>query len=106
MSISSKIERLKKALSTEEDPDILLSGRAILSGMLNFKLGLKTPQAKQRFIDFCKSCEHNVEDPVEDMREVDKQIPDLSGKMCDYCGGCVLSYKIRQTIKPCDKWKT
>ena len=104
MSIFDKINRLKEALKTEADPDLIRSGKAILTGMTYFKLGANLKLAKQRYQDHCKDCKYNVIDPVEDMREQDKQIPGISGKMCSHCGGCVLAYKIRQSVIKCEFW--
>lgn len=104
MSLSSKIQRLQEALASESDPDLLKSGQAILAGMAFFKLGIKSSLAKKRYEDHCSGCEFNVTDPVEDMRETDSQIPAASDKMCSHCGGCVLSYKLRQSVKKCEFW--
>mgnify|MGYP003599937489 CR=1 FL=1 len=104
MSLSSKIQRLKEALASEDDPDLLKSGKAILSGMTFFKLGINSSLAKKRYQEHCSGCEYNVTDPVEDMRETDTQIPDASDKMCSHCGGCVLAYKLRQNVIKCEFW--
>lgn len=105
MSIASKIKRLKEALASESDPDLLRSGKAILAGMTFFKMGINKTLAIKRFEDHCRGCEFNVLDPVEDMREKDSQIPDASDRMCSHCGGCVLSYKLRQSVKKCEFWQ-
>lgn len=104
MSITDKIQRLKEGLASETDPDLILSTKAIISGIVNHHLNLRKDLALQRYEQHCKGCEFNVEDPVDDMRVEDKLIPELSGKMCNHCGGCVLSYKIRQSIKKCEFW--
>lgn len=52
----------------------------------------------------CKVCPLFVDEPIAFLRVEDKQIPDLSNKMCDDCG-CVLAYKLRQSIITCDKWQ-
>lgn len=104
MSITDKIQRLKEGLASETDPDLILSTKAIISGMAGFYFKLRGALAQRRYEQHCKSCEHNVEDPVEDMRETDSEIPELSGRMCSHCGGCVLSFKIRQSVKKCDFW--
>lgn len=100
-----KINRLKEALASETDPNIIKATKAIIQGITFFYLGVNKSLAKLRYDNHCKDCEHNVEDPVISMRENDKQIPELSGRMCDHCGGCVLSYKLRQNIKKCEFWK-
>lgn len=105
MGLDSKIQRLKDAIKAEgADPDLLRSGKAILAGMSFFKLGINKDLALKRFQEHCSSCEYNVIDPVEDMRETDKQIPDASDRMCSHCGGCVLAYKLRQNVKKCEFW--
>lgn len=108
MSILDKIKRLKDGLASETDPDLILSTRAIISGMTNFYFNLDSARpkklAEKRLNDHCSTCEHNVEDPIEDMKVIDKEIPDLSGRMCKHCGGCVLSFKLRQSLKKCELW--
>ena len=104
MSIDDKIKRFKEAMSGEKDPDVILTSKAILQGYSFFKLGINFTTARLRFGNHCKDCEYNVPDPVESMKEDDKQIPELSGRMCSHCGGCVLSYKTRQNIKKCEFW--
>lgn len=52
----------------------------------------------------CIGCPLFVDEPVDFLRVTDTRIPELSDKMCDGCG-CTLSYKTRQSIKPCDKWQ-
>jgi hypothetical protein len=104
MSILDKINRLKQGLASEANPDLIQSTKAIIQGMTFFYLGINQKNAKLRYDKYCKSCKHNVADPVESMHEDDKQIPELSGRMCDHCGGCVLSFKLRQDIKKCDYW--
>ena len=104
MSLSSKIQRLNEALASEADPDLIRSGKAILAGMTFFKLGINKDLAKKRFEDHCSICDFNVTDPVEDMRETDSQIPEASDKMCSHCGGCVMSYKLRQSVIKCEFW--
>lgn len=104
MDILEGIKRIKKGLEKESDPDIVKDAKAVISGMSNFYFGLKTPLAKERFDKFCKDCEYNVVDPVEDMQVKDSIIPELSKKQCGFCG-CVLSYKIRQSVKKCVYWE-
>lgn len=104
MSIISKIKRVVNALSTETDPDYILSGRAILRGMLNFKKGELEPTSKD-FAYICKECPDNIDETDPDLIEQDDDFPFLSGRMCGACGGCVLAFKVRQNIKPCEKWQ-
>lgn len=99
-----KLHRLKAGLASETDPDLIKAGKAIIQGMTYFYLGVNTKIAKLRYDKHCKSCEHNVPDPVKSMHEIDKNIPEISGRMCSHCGGCVLSFKLRQGIKKCEFW--
>lgn len=98
------IKRMQKNLETETDPNAIKDLKAVISGMSNFYFGLKTKLAKERFENHCKGCEFNIKEPIEDMRLKDSIIPELSDRMCGYCG-CVLSYKIRQSVKKCEYWK-
>lgn len=99
-----KIKRLKEGLASETSPDLIKSTKAIIQGMTFFYLGIHSKIAKLRYDKYCKLCEHNVEDPVKSMHEVDKEISEISGRMCSHCGGCVLSFKLRQDIKKCEYW--
>lgn len=51
----------------------------------------------------CLSCEHFEDEPIEAFQIKDKNIPELSNKMCGDCF-CILSYKLRQSKTKCDKW--
>lgn len=104
MKILSKIKRLTEALSSETDPDYIKSGRAVLRGMLNFKSGKLEPTSRD-FAYICKTCPDNIPETDPDLEETDAEFPFLSSRMCGACGGCVLSYKVRQNIKPCEKWQ-
>lgn len=104
MNLRDKINRLKSGLASETDPDLIQSAKAIIQGMTFFYLGIKSNLAKLRYDSYCKYCKHNVVDPVESMHEEDTIIPEISGRMCDHCGGCVLSFKLRQDIKKCEYW--
>ena len=104
MDLMDKLNRLKEGLASETNPDLILSTKAIIQGLTFFYLGVNTKLAKLRYDKHCKDCEHNVLDPVISMREKDTKIPELSDRMCKHCGGCVLSYKLRQNIKNCEFW--
>lgn len=95
---------MKHNLETETDPDIIRDTKAVISGMSNFYFGLKTERARERFENHCKGCEFNMTERIPEMRVQDSIIPELSNRMCGLCG-CVLSYKIRQSVKKCDYWK-
>jgi hypothetical protein len=74
-------------------------------GMRNFKHNildvelLAFDRAKE-----CTMCEFYVDEPISFLKVKDKNIPELSEKMCDICG-CTLSYKTRQSIEKCSKWQ-
>lgn len=104
MDLLEGIKRMKENLETETNPDAIKSVKAAISGMTNFYFGHKSQLAKERLENFCKGCDFNMKEPVEDMRVKDNSIPELSGRMCGNCG-CVLSYKLRQSIKKCEFWK-
>lgn len=104
MDILQGIKRLKNSLSNEKDPDIILTTKAIMVGMTNFYFKNKKDEALEKFQKFCVNCPLNKIDPVESMQVEDSEIPELSKRMCGDCG-CVLSFKVRQNIKPCQKWK-
>lgn len=104
MNILPAIKRLKDSLALESNPDVILTSRAIMRGMLNFVKGSKDPFIEKN-VYICNSCEHNVEETDKDMIVKDKQFPELSGRMCGDCGGCSLSFKTRQNIKPCRLWQ-
>jgi hypothetical protein len=104
MDLMDKITRLKEGLASETNPDIIKTTKAIIQGLTYFYLGVNKKLAKLRFENHCKSCEYNVADPVVSMHEVDKDISEISGRMCSHCGGCVLSYKLRQDVKKCEYW--
>lgn len=98
------IKRIQKNLENETDPDVKKDLKAVLSGMSNFYFGLKTKVARERYEESCNGCEFNVKEPIEAMRVSDSIIPEISNRQCSLCG-CVLSYKIRQSIKKCQYWK-
>lgn len=98
------IKRIQKNLETEDDPDVKKDLKAVISGMSNFYFGLKTKLARERLENHCKGCEFNIKEPIESMRVSDSIIPEISGRQCGLCG-CVLSFKIRQSVKKCQYWK-
>lgn len=101
-----KIKRYQEGLKNESNPDVKRDLKAIISGMTNFFVGSKKADevAKDRLENSCSGCEFFKTDPIESERVEDKRIPQLSGKICGACG-CTLSYKLRQSIKPCKHWK-
>lgn len=87
---------------------IITKGKTVLTGGLdpyvegkkNFEQGLGIDKKK---IDICTGCKHFKDEPIDFLRVEDKDFPELSAKMCGACG-CTLSFKLRQTLKPCKEW--
>ncbi|QGZ15847.1 hypothetical protein [Elizabethkingia phage TCUEAP1] len=107
MSIKDKLSRLKESIRAEKDPDVKQTLKAIGAGMANFYINNKkiNDLAKQRYERFCNGCDFNEPENVVSLAVTDNSLPELSGKKCTECGGCTLSYKLRQSIKPCKLWK-
>ena len=95
---------MQKNLETEKDPDVKKDIKAVISGMTNFYFGRNTKVARERYENHCKNCKYFQDEPIKDMRVSDSIIEEISGKMCGFCG-CVLSYKIRQSVKKCVFWE-
>jgi len=73
-------------------------------GMHNFRNPiLEIERLAESRKDQCLGCEFYVDEPIKFLRVEDKNIVELSNKMCDDCG-CTLSYKLRQSIIKCKKW--
>jgi len=53
--------------------------------------------------NICLKCEFYEDEPIEAFHVQDKNIPELSNKMCGECF-CILSYKLRQSKTKCNKW--
>lgn len=51
----------------------------------------------------CLMCNDFVDEPIDFLKVEDKNIPEISNKMCNECG-CTLSYKLRQSKTKCEKW--
>lgn len=61
--------------------------------------------AFDRFKNNCDGCDYNEPEPIDFLRVNDIIIPEISERMCGLCGGCTLSYKLRQSITKCEKWQ-
>ena len=73
-------------------------------GMRNFKnIDIDVELLAIDRMEICKGCSFFVEEPIDFLRVTDKNIPEISNKMCDECG-CTLSYKLRQSKTKCIKW--
>lgn len=101
-----KINRYRDALKHEDDPDIIRDIRAIITGISNFELNIVNARnkARERLKNHCAGCEFFIDEPIESEKVIDKVIPELSGKICGECG-CVMPYKLRQSVKKCERWK-
>ncbi|BAP30138.1 uncharacterized protein CHSO_1101 [Chryseobacterium sp. StRB126] len=99
-------KRFCESLKKQEDVNIIRDTKAIAAGIANFKTNNETAKryAIERFEKHCKSCKFSIEEPIAELRVEDKHIPELSGKTCGECG-CILSYKLRQSVKKCSRWE-
>lgn len=104
--MKEEFRRFCESLSKQEEINLIRDTKAVAAGILNFKTGNKKAQelAKERFENHCKSCKFSIEEPIPELRVDDKQILELSGKTCGDCG-CILSYKLRQSVKKCSRWE-
>ena len=95
-----KLLEIKKRLGT--NPEI----KPIYIGLLNFYSKSKTAKilAEKRYLESCKNCNFFTDETNELLQVVDTEIKELTHKSCNLCG-CVSSYKLRQSIKKCDKWQ-
>lgn len=102
-----KIKRLQASLQKEKDPNYREQIKAIIVGMTNYYTRSKkvTELARRRYKESCKGCPYFKTDPIESERIKDNDIPEIDGKMCYLCG-CTLPYKLRQSIKKCEHWKS
>jgi hypothetical protein len=77
----------------------------IKMGIFNFKHpDIKTEDLAIERKNTCVGCPLFVNEPIFFFKVSDPRIIELSGKMCDECG-CTLSYKLRQSIVKCEKWR-
>lgn len=94
-----EIKDLKNRMG--ENPEL----KPIYIGMLNYTVKNKhaLELAKKR-AKTCVYCEFYQEEQNDLLKVNDKDIPELSNKQCGGCG-CVLSFKLRQSINKCTKWQ-
>ena len=66
--------------------------------------------AKER-LPICLGCNYFIEEPNSLFKvggkygaKTEDIISELTNKSCNKCG-CILSYKVRQIIQPCEKWQ-
>ena len=93
--------RINKAVKT-----IIKSGiDPFLDGKKNFENQSEEMEALARKrLQTCLECVHFKDEPIEVFKVNDENLPEASGKYCEDCG-CVLSFKLRQSIEPCAKWQ-
>lgn len=73
-------------------------------GIRNFKnIDIDVELLAIERLEICKVCDDFVDEPIDFLKVIDKNITELSNKMCDECG-CTLSYKLRQSKTKCNKW--
>ncbi|MCQ9638606.1 hypothetical protein MP478_04325 [Chryseobacterium sp. WG14] len=104
--MKEEFKRFCESLNKQEDINIIINAKAVAVGILNFKTDNKKAfeLAKKRFENHCKSCKFSIEEPIPELRVEDEKISELSGKTCGDCG-CILSYKLRQSVKKCSRWE-
>ena len=104
--MNEAFKRFCESLRNQEEVNIIRDTKAVAVGITNFKSNNKKAYelAKNRFENYCKFCTFIIEEPIPELRVDDKQIPELSGKTCGECG-CILSYKLRQSVKKCSRWE-
>ena len=80
--------------------------KPIYMGMLNYFTKNKKAKelAKKRYLENCKNCEFFANEKNELLKFEDNSIKELSNKLCSLCG-CNCSFKLRQSLKKCEKWR-
>ena len=93
--------RINKAVKT-----IIKSGiDPFLDGKKNFEnQSEEMEELARKRLQTCLECVHFKDEPIEVFKVKDENLPEASGKYCEDCG-CVLSFKLRQSIQPCEKWQ-
>ena len=93
--------RINKAVKT-----IIKSGiDPFLDGKKNFEnQSEEMEELARKRLQFCLECVHFKDEPIQVFKVKDENLPEASGKYCEDCG-CVLSFKLRQSIQPCEKWQ-
>jgi hypothetical protein len=78
--------------------------KGVLKGRHNMTTGLADEVAEIR-AEVCKTCPHNVEEPIPELRIKDEVLPHISERCCGVCG-CSLPYLTRQFEETCKlkKW--
>ncbi|WP_448607592.1 hypothetical protein [Paenimyroides ceti] len=54
--------------------------------------------------EICSGCEYFKTEPIKKFHVTDDRIPVLSKMYCEDCG-CISSFKLRQSIEVCKKWR-
>ncbi|WP_159430247.1 hypothetical protein [Cruoricaptor ignavus] len=100
------MKTLMEQWKSEENPSYKTDLKAVIVGIRNFLSHSERWNliAEDRLENFCADCDFFVDEKIASERVADRDIPGLSGKSCGDCG-CVLSFKLRQSVKPCRFWK-
>lgn len=104
--MKEQIKRFCESLKKQEDINLIRDTKAVAIGVKNFNFLNENAEklAKERLENHCTFCNFNILEPIEELRVTDKRITELSKRTCGDCG-CVLSYKLRQSVKKCSKWE-
>lgn len=104
--MKQQIKRFCESLKKQEEIDLIRDGKAVAIGMKNYSFKNEKAEslALQRLELSCKNCTFNIIEPIEELRVEDKRIPELTNRTCGECG-CILAYKLRQSVKKCSRWQ-
>jgi hypothetical protein len=102
MPLFNDLLDMKKRFLKESDIDLRAKLLAVVKGIYNYRNNKNTEIAIERYNEFCKGCEFLETETNEFL--IVKDVYELHAKKCNDCG-CVLSYKNRQSISKCKKWK-
>lgn len=100
------MKRFCESLKKQEEIDIIRDTKAIAIGLKNFTFVNEDAErlANERLEKSCHGCEFNIMEAIEELRVKDERIPELTNKTCGQCG-CILAYKLRQSVKKCNRWE-
>lgn len=97
--MKTKTSTLKKIKSI-----ITYGAEPYLEGKRNFNSNnSEIEELARKRAEICKKCTFYSDEPIY-FFSIEDRIEDLSKKMCRDCG-CSLSYKARQFMVVCEKWK-
>ena len=104
--MKEQLKRFCESLKKQEEIDLIRDTKAVAIGLKNFNFPNEKAEslAIERLESSCKNCKFNILEPIPELRVLDKRIPELTDRTCGECG-CILAYKLRQSIKKCSKWE-